>query len=283
MSPQLTWDAAPDRKFETGVDHGVLYTPTAGVYNSGVAWNGLVNVTETPSGAESNKIYADNMVYLNLMSLEEFGGTIEAYTYPDEFIQFDGGVQIGGLTIGQQNRGTFGLSYRTRVGDAEVGDTLGYKLHLVYGCKASPSERAYGTVNESPEAITNSWEFTTDPVPVTGMKNTSLLTIDSTKTDPTALAALEAILYGATEAPRLPLPDEVVELLGSEVTPVEPDFTGGNITIPVVPGVVYKISGVTVSGTVAVPSGQSKIVDAVPAAGYTFPAAAPKQWTFTTP
>lgn len=219
MVQLLSWDGVGERQYETGVDHGVLYVPNgSGVYNTGFAWNGLVTVTESPSGAEATPIYADNIKYLNLVSAEEFACTIEAFTYPDEFEQFDGGVidQADGLTIHQQSRRTFGLSYRTRIGD-DTDNAAGYKLHLVYGCLAAPSEKAYTTVNDSPEAITFSWEVSTTPVSVPGLSPTSLLTVDSTVADPTKLAALEVILYGTSGGtpvqPKLPLPSEVITLL----------------------------------------------------------------------
>lgn len=221
---KLTWDAEEDRIYETGVDHGVLYIPSAGVYDTGVAWNGLTAVSETPSGAEASPIYADNIKYLNLISAEEFGGTIEAVTFPMEFYQFDGGAIVaGGIVVGQQNRAKFGFSYRTLVGDALAGNQKGYKLHLVYGAQAAPSERAYNTVNDSPETTTFSWEFTTTAVPVTDLKPTALLTIDSTKVVPSELAALELMLYGdeATEA-KLPLPDEVIAMFPTSGQPVVP-------------------------------------------------------------
>jgi hypothetical protein len=211
----LSWDGVGDRFYETGVDHGVLYIPNgSGVYNDGVSWNGLVSVEENPTGAEVTATYADNIKYLNLVSIEEFGLTLQAYTYPDEFNQFDGIVTPDpGVMIGQQARKQFGLSYRTRLGDDLVGDSLGYKLHLVYGCLASPSAKAYNTVNDSPEAITFSWEVTTTPAPVTGMRPTSLITIDSRTADPTDLTALETLLYGAVAtAPALPTPDAVAAL-----------------------------------------------------------------------
>lgn len=216
---KLTWDDTGKRFYETGVDRGVLYPLSAAgsTYNLGVAWNGLTAVTESPSGAEATAIYADNIKYLSLMSAEEFGATIEAYTYPDEFAACDGSAELAdGVTIGQQDRKTFGLCYRTILGNDSQGNSLGYKLHLIYGCKASPSEKGYQTVNDSPEAITFSWEITTTPVSVTGLKPTACITIDSTKADPTCLAALEAALYGSTEPdgnPRLPLPDEVKTLM----------------------------------------------------------------------
>lgn len=217
----LVWDLEEDRTYETGTDHGVLYTPDAGEYTNGVAWNGLTAVTETPSGAEATPIYADNIKYLNLLSVEEFGGTIEAITFPDEFYQFDGGALVqGGIVIGQQDRAKFGLSYRTLIGDGNEGTKLGYKLHLVYGAQAAPSEKAYATVNDSPEPVTFSWEFTTTPVAVTDMKPTSLITIDSTKVVAAELQALETILYGASATePELPLPDAVLALFPTSGTP----------------------------------------------------------------
>lgn len=223
---RLVWDKTGERIYETGVDRGVLYPiGLAGIYNNGVAWNGLSAVTESPSGAEANPIYADNGKYLNLFSAEEFGATVEAYTYPDEFAACDGSATIAeGVTIGQQDRKTFGLSYRTILGNDVENNNYGYKLHLIYGAMASPSEKAYATINDSPEAITFSWELTTTPVNVIGHKATASLTIDSTKVEPEKLARLEEILYGknptgeAAEdgvAPRLPLPDEVVEILAA--------------------------------------------------------------------
>lgn len=212
----LTWDDVGERFFETGVDHGVLYIPTAGVYDQGVAWNGLTGVTETPSGAEPTALYADNEKYLNLISLEELGGTITAYTYPDEFAVCDGTAEpTPGVFVGQQARSTFGLSYRTRVGNDEEGDALGYKLHLLYGATAKPSERAYATVNDSPAAIEFSWEISTTPVAVTGRRPTSLLTVDSRTVSAGALSALEDLLYGTVGTdPSLPLPDDVITLIG---------------------------------------------------------------------
>lgn len=212
--PPLTWDQVGERFYETGVDHGVLYLPdAAGVYNSGFAWNGLTAVTETPTGAEPSAQYADNIKYLNLISAEEFGCTIEAFTYPEEFGQCDGtALPEPGVAVGQQGRKMFGLSYRTRVGNDVEGTELGYKLHLIYGAQASPSEKAYATINDSPEAIAFSWEVTTTPVPVTGLKPTSLIVIDSTVVDSGDLTSLEALLYGATVAAALPTPDAVIAL-----------------------------------------------------------------------
>jgi hypothetical protein len=220
--PVLVWDQVGERLYETGVDHGVLYTPNAqGVYASGVSWNGLTSVSETPSGAESTAQYADNIKYLNLISAEEFGATIEAFTYPPEFNQHDGLVSPdAGLVVGQQSRKMFGLSYRTRLGNDVDGDEYGYKLHLVYGCIATPSEKAYNTINDSPEAITFSWEISTTPVPVTGYKPTSLIVVDSSVIDATGLTALEAALYGdaTTGIAHLPTPDEVIAMFPGVMT-----------------------------------------------------------------
>ena len=213
----LVWDEVGDRTYETGVDHGVLYTPdVSGDYVSGVAWNGLVSVQETPGGAESNPQYADNIKYLNLLSAETFAATIEAFTYPPEFNQHDGlgsNVGVPGLVVGQQNRKPFGLVYRTIYGNDVEANDFAYKLHLVYGCLASPSEKQYTTVNESPEPITFSWEITTTPVPVTGYKPTSLIVIDSATADPDALVLLEAQLFGGVATANLPTPNEVITLM----------------------------------------------------------------------
>lgn len=219
---RLVWDKTGERYYETGVEKGVLYPVTGGAYGAGVVWNGLTGVTESPSGAEATALYADNIKYLNLMSAEEFGATIEAYTYPDEFAECDGSASIAtGVNIGQQTRKTFGLSYVTRKGNDVDGTDKGYIIHLIYGCMASPSEKAYATINDSPEAITFSWEVTTTPVNVSGFKPTASLTIDSTKVDAEKLKAFEDILYGkdATQEPsaagvvaRLPLPDEIATI-----------------------------------------------------------------------
>ena len=212
---KIVWDQTGERLYETGVKNGVLYVQESGAYPKGVAWNGLTAVTESPSGAEPTALYADDTKYVNLVSAEEFGATIEAYTYPDEFAECDGSASItAGVYIGQQNRKTFGLSYKTTVGNDVDNNNHGYKLHLIYGAVASPSEKSYSTINDSPDAITFSWEISTTPVNVTGHKPTALLTIDSTKVDAGKLAKLEAILYGSSEADaRLPLPDEIVSIL----------------------------------------------------------------------
>lgn len=215
---KLTWDNIGERLFETGIKQGVLYPiQTDGTYSKGVAWNGLTAVTESPSGAEATPLYADDIKYLNLLSNEEFGATIEAYTYPDEFAECDGSAElVKGVMIGQQKRKVFGLCYRTTIGNDVDGNDHGYKLHLIYGCLAAPSEKAYSTINDSPEAITFSWEVTTTPVNVEGFKPTSQITIDSTKADPTKLATLEAALYGSEEAEaKLPLPDEVATIMAA--------------------------------------------------------------------
>lgn len=215
--PMLTWDQTGERTYETGVDRGVLYlpNPTTGAYDEGYAWNGLVSVTESPTGAEASAQYADNIKYLNLISAEEFEATIEAFTYPPEFGVCDGTAEPEiGMVIGQQSRTMFGLSYRTVLGNDTQGDAYGYKLHLVYGCRAAPSEKAYSTINDSPEAITFSWEVSTTPVPVTGYKPTALVVVNSTLVSAAGLAALEESLYGsASETPKLPTPDEVMLML----------------------------------------------------------------------
>lgn len=226
---KLVWDETGKRFYETGVDRGVLYlfNSVTSAYDSGVAWNGLTGVTESPSGAEPTALYADNQKYLSLMSAEEFGATIEAYTYPDEFAECDGSASLSeGVNIGQQTRKIFGMCYRTVLGNDVDGQEHGYKLHLIYGAMASPSEKAYATINDSPEAMTFSWEISTTPVSVEGFKPTACLTIDSTKADATCLAALEEILYGKDAGPegtpeavvaRLPLPDEVKTIMTPSV------------------------------------------------------------------
>lgn len=225
---KLVWDKTSERFYETGVKNGVLYVQgTGGTYPKGVAWNGLTAVTESPSGAEATPLYADDIKYLNLMSNEEFGATIEAYTYPEEFAACDGSASIAdGVCIGQQARKTFGMCYKTVLGNDTDGNDHGYKLHIIYGALAAPSEKAYATINDSPEAITFSWEVTTTPVNVTGAKPTATIVIDSTKANATKLAALEAVLYGTDGAgdsqqgvdPRLPLPDEIAEMMKTDAS-----------------------------------------------------------------
>lgn len=212
---KITWDKIGERFYETGVDQGVLYPQDDnGEYPLGVAWNGLINVTESPSGAESNPLYADNIKYLDLISTEELGASIEAYTYPKEFEQCDGSAEIAkGVKINQQPRKAFGLVYRTVVGNDTKGNDHGYKLHLLYNAKAAPTERSYATINDSPEALSFSWEVTTTPIAVEGYKPTALLTIDSTEVPAEFIKKVEDILYGAeTEEARLPLPDEIIQL-----------------------------------------------------------------------
>ena len=211
---KLIWDKIGERQYETGVSKGVLYPMSEGNYPKGVAWNGLTGVTESPEGAEATPLYADNIKYINLMSAESFKATVEAYTYPDEFAACNGETELTtGVTIGQQTRNTFGMSYQTKVGNDSDADA-GYKIHLIYGALAAPSEKAYATVNDSPEAITFSWEVSTTPVEVEGLKPTASLTIDSTKVAKEKMAAIEKILYGDTEVePRLPLPDEVANII----------------------------------------------------------------------
>lgn len=212
---KLVWDQTGERLYETGVDRGVVYPMSGGAYPAGAAWNGLTNVTLSPSGAEATPLYANNHKYLSLMSVEEMGGTIEAYTYPDEFAACNGEKEFKpGVRIGQQKRQTFGFAFRTLVGNDTEGDAYGYKIHIVYGCLASPSENANATVNDSPEAKTMSWEFTTTPVEAEGFEPTSHIEIDSNSISEAALAAIEAALYGSeTEEAHLPLPAELATLI----------------------------------------------------------------------
>jgi hypothetical protein len=281
----LSWDAVGERFYETGVDKGVLYIPdVSGAYVNGVAWNGLTSVSESPSGAEATPQYADNIKYLNLISAEEFSATLEAFTYPDEFAQFDGlSVPVAGVTVGQQPRKTFGLSYRTQMGNDLEGNDFGYKLHLIYGCQAAPSEKAYNTINDSPEAITFSWEVSTTPAPVTGAKPTSIITVDSTKVDAGALATLEDFLYGtAGTDPSLPTPDAVIALFSGTVTvvtPTKPSNVGNVITIPSVTGVTY-FDGATALTSGAYTITEDTIITARPNGGYAFPAVVDDDWMY---
>lgn len=286
MAP-LTWDQVGERKFETGIDRGVLYIPDAGgAYIDGVAWSGLVTVTEKPTGATPNKKYADNIPYLNLYSAEEFGATIEAITYPDEFAQFDGlAIPIPGLAIGQQTRRSFGLCYRTRVGNDIAGIDYGYKLHLVYGCTASPSEKGYGTVNDTPDTIAFSWDLTTQPVMVPGHKPSAILTLNSTELNAAALADLEDILYGtAAIDPSLPLPGAIIAMFTGtvvEVAPAVPAFNQATntITIPNVAGVTYYIAGAPVAAGPVVIT-EDTLVQARPDDGFVFPGGVDDDWFF---
>ena len=296
----MTWDNTGEKFYETGVDRGVLYLPNAmGLYVNAYTWNGLTAVTESPSGAEANKQYADNIVYLNLTGAEEYGFTIEAFTYPDEFGACDGSVEpVPGLSIGQQTRKMFGFSYRTKIGNDLDGQDHGYKLHLAYGCQAAPSEKAYTTINDSPEAITFSWEITTTPTSVggTNYKPTSLITIDSTKVDVDNLADLEAILYDDTTG-RLPSPSEVIAILegtATEVTPVAPGNPSTNhFSVASTTGYTYRASkAVEDSGGDPVAPGtdlaagtyeitEATTVSAIVAPGYVFASGATTSWSIT--
>ena len=221
MSNVLVWDQTGQKLYETGVKNVALYVQDEqGAYPAGVAWNGITAVNESPSGAEATPLYADDIKYLELRSAEEFGASIEAYTYPDEFAICDGSAELApGVVIGQQNRKAFGLVYKTTLGNDVQNNDYGYKLHIIYGAKAAPSEKGYATINDSPEAITFSWELTTTPVAVSGFKPTATITIDSTKVDADKLAALEKVLFGSEEAgPRLPLPDEIAQIMGGGST-----------------------------------------------------------------
>lgn len=273
----LTWDDVGKHIYETGVDHGVLYMPdSSGNYINGVAWNGLTTVTEKPSGADSNPQFADNIKYLNLLAAEDFGATLEAFTYPDEFAPYDGlAVPTAGVVVGQQTRKVFGLSYRTKIGNDVDGDAHGYKLHLLYGLQASPSEKAYTTINDSPAPITFSWELTSTPIAVSGLKPTALIVIDSTKVNPTNLAALQTTLYGAVGVdPVLPLPDAVIAALSTGLTPVIPNaptYNSGTHTITIVAttGVTYyneTDGGVYTTGAHVI--AHDTVVKAVANAGY---------------
>ena len=283
----LAWDQVGERLYETGVDRGVLYIPdSGGNYDSGFAWNGLTTVTESPSGAEASPQYADNIKYLNLVSAEQFGATVEAFTYPDEFAQCDGTASPeAGLTIGQQARKTFGLCYRTRVGNDLDGVDHGYKLHLIYGALAAPSEKAYATINDSPEAITFSWEVSTSPVEVPGFKPTASLTVDSTKVDADALSDLEDLLYGTVGGdPSLPLPAAVLALFSGTVTEVEttaPTYNASTdiVTIPATTGVVYSVAGEVVAAGPFGPITEDVVVTAHPASGYKFTETSDTDWT----
>jgi hypothetical protein len=286
---KLAWDQSGERLFESGVDRGVLYIPNAsGVYNNGYAWNGLTAVTESPSGAESNPQYADNIKYLNLVSAEEFGGTIEAFTYPEEFAQCDGtALPTPGVAVGQQARKTFGLSYRTKVGNDLAGQDHGYKIHLVYGALAAPSEKAYATINDSPEAITFSWEFTTTPVEVGEISGvtyrpTATITIDSTKVEAGDLATLEEFLYGtAGSDPSLPSPQAVMAMFTGSVltaTPTVPTYDAGTntITFPTIAGVDYFVNDVLQTAPLVIT--EDTIVTARPKIGYKFPPNIDPDW-----
>jgi hypothetical protein len=285
----LVWDDSGNRKFETGIDQGVLYilNTVNGLYDTGYAWNGLTGVKEKPAGAASNKQYADNIAYLNLLSAETFGGEIDAFTYPDAFAACDGtSTPQTGVTIGQQNRSTFGLSYRTRLGN-DLTELAGYKYHLVYGAVASPSEKDYSTVNDNPAAVSFSWAFECTPATVTSYSPTCLIEVDSTKVDSTALTNLLNDLYGTGgTSPLLPTPDAVLALFSGTVTMVTltaPTFDGAHtITIPSQTGVKYYVDGVLhAAGTQVLTSGQKKIVTAVAQSGYAFNTPVVTSWLFS--
>jgi hypothetical protein len=292
----LTWDDIGERLYETGVDHGVLYVPgDDGVYDGGVAWSGLTTVTEQPSGADASPQYADNIKYLNLIAAEQFGATIEAFTYPPEFEACDGTVApVDGVVIGQQSRKIFGFCYRTLLGNDVEGTDYGYKLHLVYGAQATPSEKAYGTVNDSPAAIAFSWTISTTPVAVTGHKPTAIITIDSTKVDAGDLATLEAMLYNNGGNPTLPLPDDVIAIFEAGLTAIslskvanQPTFvaTTGVITIPDNADNAHLnwfVNGVAVGALgaqTAIASLSTAVVTATPKSGYYI--TGDSDWSFT--
>jgi hypothetical protein len=280
---KIIWDDPSARRFENGVNKGVLYIPNdEGVYDTGVGWNGLTKISEKPTGATATAQYADNIKYLNLTSTEQFAADISAFTYPDEWGQCDGTQEPEpGVAIGQQNRKSFGLSYQTKVGTA-LNPSLGYKIHLVYGATAAPSQKDYATINDSPAAIELTWSMTTTPVNVTGYAPTATLEIDSTKVDATALGALEDILYGTVgENPSLPTPDAVLALFSGTVTvvtPVAPTYTSGThtITIPTVTGLTYFIAGEAVTGSVVITG--NTVVTAQLNAGYRFADETVNEW-----
>lgn len=284
----LVWDQVGEKVYETGVDHGVLYrqNESTGEYDAGYAWNGLTTVTESPSGAEANKQYADNIVYANILSAEEFSATIEAFTYPDEFAECDGSAEPSpGVFLGQQPRKTFGLAYRTKIGNDVGGMDAGYKIHLVYGGLAAPSEKAYATVNDSPEATAFSWDVSTTPVPVTGHKPTASMVFDSTKVSSAGLEALEEALFGTSGGDaRLPMPDEVLGMFAGGITEVEtaaPTYNASTdiVTIPSTTGVVYSVDGEVVPAGSFGPITEDIVVVAIPAAGYKFTETSDTDWT----
>lgn len=284
----VVFDDTGNKRYETGVDHGVLYplNPSTSLYDTGFAWNGLTAVNEKPGGAAANPQYADNIKYLNLLSAETFGGTIEAFTYPDEFGACDGtDTPFDGVQVGQQARSTFGLSYRTKVGN-DVSSDLGYKLHLVYGALASPSEKDYATINDSPAAVQFSWDFECTPVPVTDLQPTCLIVIDSTKVDGTALSNLEDYLYGTSGTdPSLPAPDDVIALFSGTVTEhvlTPATFDGAHtITIPTQTGTTYYVDDVEHSaGTIVMTAGQEHVVRAEADTGYVFTPPVVNKWLF---
>ena len=289
---KIVWDKTGERRYETGVDHGVLFEKDeAGEYSTGFAWNGLTTVTESPSGAEASPQYADNIKYLNLVSVEMFGCTIEALTYPNEFEKYDGNAQpTPGVSVGQQTRREFGFSYRSQIGNDVEGQDYGYKLHLIYGCLAAPSEKAHATISDSPEAMAFSWEISTNPVAVGTIggveyKPTASITIDSTTVDSAKLAILETQLYGdASNDPSMPLPADVIAMMMATTTlatPTEPAFDSGTntITIPTVTGVKYTVGGVTKApGALVITT--DTVVKAYPLTGYHFTAVVDDDWFY---
>jgi hypothetical protein len=286
----LAWDAVGDKRFETGIDQVVLYLLNTEnqLYDDGFSWNGVYEVAEKPTGAAQNSSYADNIKYATLLSQEIFGGTIQAFTYPDEWQQCDGyNSPAGGVFVGGQHRAIFGLSYRTKDGDDVGGQDSHYKLHLVYGALASPSEKDYQTVNDSPSPLTFSWDFSCVPVNVTGLKPTSLLVIDSRDVNSAALTDLQNFLYGTVgTAPSLPLPDDVLALFTGSITNITLSpvtFNGAHtVTIPSQTGVTYYMDGVVqASGTVTLTTGQTKVFSAKPNAGYVFNTPVVEEWMFT--
>jgi len=286
---KLVWDQTVDRNLETGVDQGVLYPQSSGLYPNGVAWNGLTGVTEKPGGADPTAFWADNIKYSSIRAAETFAATVEAYTYPDEFAACDGSCEIApGVKISQQRRQAFGMCYRSKIVNENDSDSdNNYKLHIIYNATAAPAEKAYAAVNETPEGITFSWELDTTAISVTGKKPTATLEIDSTKTDAAKLAALETILYGSEGvAPRLPLPDEIASLmLGTAAVPTSPTFVAatGVLTIPTKVGVIYFVNAVeTADGDMpALEGGVSVVVTVQPDTGYYFASGTNTTWTFT--
>ncbi|HEY2455594.1 MAG TPA: hypothetical protein VGI71_23865 [Scandinavium sp.] len=283
----VVWDGTGQRKFEAGVDHGVLYllNSESGEYDSGFAWNGLTTVKEQPGGAAPNPSYADNIKYLNLLSTETYSGTIEAWTYPDEWGVCDGtAAPVAGVVVGQQTRQTFGLCYRSKIGN-DISSDAGFKLHLVYGALAAASERDFATINDNPSSVQFSWAFECSPVPMTNMKPTCQLTIDSTKVNAGALTDLMDLLYGTEGTdPSLPMPDDVLALFSGTVTvtaePAVPTMTADVITIPAVTGVIYSIDGVDVDAGAQPAITQNTVVHARPAQGYIFPDPSVDEWFF---
>lgn len=285
----LSWDGTGTRKHESGIDHGVLYplNPSTGLYDTGVAWNGLTSVKEKPSGAGANPQFADNIKYLTLLAAETFGGEITAFTYPDEFAACDGtAFPTAGVSVGQQSRQTFGLSYRTKIGNDSSTD-LGFKIHLAYGCLASPSERDYTTINDNPAALAFTWTFDSAPVLASGLNPTSLLVIDSTTVDATALSNLEDLLYGTVSTtPSLPPPDTIIALFEGTITTVTltpPTFDGAHtVTIPTETGVTYYVDSVVhAGGSLVLTTGQKKVVSASANAGYKFATPYVNEWLFS--